>query len=123
MPPARESRPQVIEVGVDNRYDEEREQCRGNQASDHSARHGRPEFGARANFEHQRQHAENHSQSRHKDRAEPDFCRSDQRISSSRTCPPLDIGEINQQDSILGYQSISRITPIRDIMLRVSLTR
>ena len=77
---------QVVQQRVDHRHDDQGQQRRGDQAADHRAAHRRAHLGARADGQRRRQHAEDHRQGGHHDRAQAGAAGLDQRLAP-RPCP------------------------------------
>ena len=103
--PAEQPRRHIVEQRVDDRDDDQREQRRGDEAADDGAGHRRPELGALAEGEEQRQHAEDHRGRRHQDRAEPRPSRRDDRRPAVHAAPAEDLRVVDQQDGVLGDEA------------------
>ena len=105
----------AVEVGVDDRHHDQRQQRRGDQAADDRAGHGRAHLGAGADRERERQHAEDHGQRRHHDGPQARAAGLDR--APRRAAMPSRRAWFAKSTSRIAFLVTSPISMIRPIML------
>src|SRR3954471_24283512 len=96
---------QCIQIGVDHWDHDQRQQRRGDDAADDRAAHRRLLLGAFAEAERERQHAEDHRRGGHQDGAQADLAGSKQRLVAAQAAALALVGEVDQQDGVLGDEA------------------